>query len=92
MQAFGYEPQASAPTGQIWRADLRNQDDSYGLELRASIMERVDLGVDALYAEYRDEYRMQAVTGAAINSLPDITNRQVRVGVFAAVSFYLNAW
>jgi MtrB/PioB family decaheme-associated outer membrane protein len=85
------ETQVSAPSGQLWSADVRNHDDSYGLELRATVSEQWQVGADFLYADYRDEYRQQAITGTPISSLPDINNRQTRLGAFVTYALSLNS-
>jgi hypothetical protein len=69
------QTQASAPTGQFWKADLRNLSDSAGLGLRGKATPRLEVGVDLQTSSITDEYRLEAVTGAPITSPTDISTK-----------------
>jgi MtrB/PioB family decaheme-associated outer membrane protein len=84
---YGYNSleldQASRTSGgQPWAVALRNSGTSAGLSVRGSVAGRVDVGADLSQADLDDRYRQQALAGAAIVSLPDVTTRQTRIALF----------
>ncbi len=83
--------QTNAPTGQFWSADLRNSDKAFGVDIRGKLTARLDIGAGLQRFDYRDEYDMAAVTGAAIAPIPDIFTRQTTVNLFAAYTLSPNA-
>ena len=77
--------------GQPWAAKLRNLSDSFGLGVRGTLMARLDIGADLTHSEINDEYRQQAITGAAIASLPDVSTRLSKLQMFAKYAVQKNA-
>jgi MtrB/PioB family decaheme-associated outer membrane protein len=69
--------------GQLWAAALRNTGDSFGIGLRSKPYSRLELGGDLSHSDIEDKYQQHALTGAAIDSLPDVTTRLTRLTLFA---------
>jgi MtrB/PioB family decaheme-associated outer membrane protein len=82
--------QVGAPTGQLWMATLRNVADNIGLGVRGK-PGRLEIGADVSYSDINDEYQQQALTGAPIASLPDVTTKLTRVNVFAKYPLQKNS-
>lgn len=74
--------QAGSPNGQLWDATLRNRGDSAGISVRGKLYNEVDIGVDCQYTKLKDEYSLLAVSGAPINSLPDISVKLLTLKFF----------
>lgn len=69
--------------GQQWAAALGNVGNSFGLGVRGKASGRLEVGGDLSWSNIKDKYRLQALTGAAIDSLPDVSTRLVRLSLFA---------
>jgi Putative outer membrane beta-barrel porin, MtrB/PioB len=72
-------------------ANLRSAGDSFGLGLRGKPMERLDIGAEISYSDINDEYRQQAITGAAITSLPDVSTRLTSLKAFVKYAIQKHA-
>jgi MtrB/PioB family decaheme-associated outer membrane protein len=76
----------------LWRAQLRNAGDSFGIGVRAKPAPRLQLGADLTHSDITDEFRQQAITaGATVNSLPDINSRNTTLKLFADYAVQKNA-
>jgi MtrB/PioB family decaheme-associated outer membrane protein len=74
-----------------WAATLKNLSDNFGLGFRGKPGGRFEIGADASYMDIKDEYRQQALTGAPIASLPDITTKLTRLNLFAKYMLQKNS-
>jgi len=83
--------QVGAPTGQLWGAQLRNLGNAVGLGVRAKATSALEIGADLQYSAIRDEFEMQAITGAAVDSLPAITTHQTSARLFGKYALQRNA-
>lgn len=69
--------------GQLWAAALQNTGDAFGAGLRGKPYTWLELGADLSLSNISDKYQQDAMTGAAIASLPEITTRLTRTQIFA---------
>lgn len=69
--------------GQPWAAALTNTANSFGFGARGKASARVDVGADLSYSDVEDRYRVQALAGAAITPLPDVSTKLTRLSLFA---------
>lgn len=76
---------------QIWAAALRNRGDAFGLGAEGKPNSRLELGADLSHSDITDEYRQQAITGAAIASLPDVSTRLTSLKLFGKYAIQQNA-
>ena len=83
--------QASAPAGQFWDAALRNIGDAVGVGLRGKPYSWLEVGADLQHSRDKSEYRLAAVTGAAIPSLPDTYFNLTSLKLFADYTIRKNA-
>ncbi len=78
----------------IWRADLRNTSDSFGLGFRGKPAGRLEVGAEASYSDITDEYRQQALVGSfAANVVlpPDISTKLTRINLFGKYALQKNS-
>jgi MtrB/PioB family decaheme-associated outer membrane protein len=73
---------ANGVGGQFWSAKITNESYGYGLGVRGKPRAAMDFGADLAYYDDRSEYEQSAITGAAINSLPDIVYRHTMFKLF----------
>jgi MtrB/PioB family decaheme-associated outer membrane protein len=78
---------ATAP----WASTLLNNANSIGLGVRGKPYAKLEVGMDLSHSEIADVYRLQALAGAAIASLPDVYTRQSNVKLFATYALQKNA-
>lgn len=81
----------SASAAQIWAAALRNRGDAFGLGVQGKPNARLEFGADLSYSNITDEYRQQAVTGAARTSLPDVSTKLTSLKLFGKYALQKNA-
>ncbi|WP_168204782.1 MtrB/PioB family decaheme-associated outer membrane protein [Noviherbaspirillum sp. UKPF54] len=74
-----------------WSSKLENNSDSFGLSLRGKPREKWDVGADLSHSEIGDLYRQQAISGAAVTSLPDVYTRLTNLKLFASYALRQNA-
>jgi predicted porin len=70
---------------------LLNNANSIGLGVRGKPYAKLEVGMDLSHSEIADVYRLQALAGAAIASLPDVYTRQSNVKLFATYALQKNA-
>lgn len=70
--------QVSAPTGQIWTADLRDQGDAVGIGVRGKPTRKLELGADLQRTHDRGEYRFSVVPSGTTPP-PDTNYRVTRL-------------
>jgi MtrB/PioB family decaheme-associated outer membrane protein len=77
----------------VWRAELRNNADNFGIGLRGKATGKLEVGADLQYSTIRDRYRLTALTpvGAALTSVPDIHTKLTNLKVFAKYAVRKNA-
>jgi MtrB/PioB family decaheme-associated outer membrane protein len=85
----GQSTQTSA--GQRWAAELRSLGDAFGIGVRGKPNGQLEIGADLSHSDINDEYRQQAITGAAIASLPDVATKLTRLNVFGKYAVQKNA-
>ncbi len=78
-------------TLQIWAAALRNRGDAFGLGVLGKPKARLEIGSDLSHSDITDEYRQQAITGAAITSLPDVSTQLTSLKLFGKYALQKNA-
>lgn len=74
-----------------WAATLKNLSDNFGLGLRGKLAGRLEIGADVSFSDIKDEYQQQALIGAPIASLPDITTKLTRVNLFGKYALQRNS-
>jgi predicted porin len=79
----------TCPASQM--ANLSNVNDSVGLGLRGKPRERWEMGADFSFSEIGDKYKQAALTGAAVNSLPDVATRISSAKMFVKYDVKKNA-
>jgi len=82
---------AGASAGAIWAAALRNRGDAFGLGVAGTLNSRLEIGVDLSRSDITDEYRQQAITGAPIASLPDVSTRLTSLKLFVKYALQKNS-
>lgn len=76
----------------LWAATMRNLGDSFGLGVRGTLTEKLDIGADLTHSEINDEYRQETITpGATVSSLPDVSTRISNLQLFAKYAVQKNA-
>jgi MtrB/PioB family decaheme-associated outer membrane protein len=90
---FGYRN--ASPVVAEKRADLEDVGDTVGLGLRGTLMPRVKVGGEFLYSKNVNRYP-ETITPAGypagvVGPLPDITNKLVRLKLFAAYALQKNS-
>lgn len=81
----------SASAGAIWAARLRNEGNAFGLGFRGKPHGTLEIGADLSHSDINDQYRQQAITGAAIASLPDVGTRLTNLKLFSKYALQKNA-
>ena len=81
----------SLPPAQIWAVALRNRGDALGLGVEGKASSQLEIGADLSHSDITDEYRQQAITGAAITSLPDVSTRLTSLKLFGKYAIQKNA-
>ncbi len=66
-----------------WGATLKNASNNFGVGLRGKPAAKLQIGADLSYSDIKDEYQQQALIGAPIESLPEVTTRLTRLNLFA---------
>lgn len=83
--------QDSAPFGALWSGDLSGSGDAYGVGVRGRLTSALDIGADFQYSHDTNEYRLQAITGAPLTSLPDTFYKLTSLKLFAKYELQPNA-
>lgn len=86
--AAGSPAVCGSPT---WGATLKNLSDNVGVGLRGKPTSTVEIGVDLSYSDIQDEYQQQAIIGAPIVSLPNITTKLTRLNLFGKYALQKNS-
>ncbi|WP_168798584.1 MtrB/PioB family decaheme-associated outer membrane protein [Herbaspirillum sp. ST 5-3] len=73
-----------------WSSTLLNNANSIGIGLRGNPTSRLEIGMDLSHSEIADIYRLQALAGAAVSSLPDVYTRQSNVKLYAIYALQKN--
>ncbi len=76
---------------QSWAATLRNDGDAFGFGLRGKPFAKLEIGADLSHSEITDAFIQQALTGAAVTSLPDFYTRQTSLKLFGTYALRKNA-
>lgn len=80
-----------AAAGAIWAAALRNRGNALGIGVQGKPNSRLEIGADLSHSDITDEYRQQAITGAAIASLPDVSTRLTSLKLFGKYALQKNS-
>ena len=88
---FDQTSRTSAPAAQIWAAALRNRGDALGLGVEGKPDSRLEIGADLSHSNITDEYRQQAISGAAITSVPDVSTKLTSLKLFGKYAIQKNA-
>ncbi len=75
---------------QLWIAALRNRSKAFGLGVEGKASSQLEIGADLSHSSITDEYRQQAITGAPIVSLPDISTRLTTLKLFGKYAIQEN--
>jgi len=76
--------------GQPWAAALRNIGDSYGIGINGKPYKWLELGGDLSFSDIKDSYTQNAITGAPVAGLPDVTTKMTRLKLFAKYALQKN--
>ena len=78
------EQQTRVSGGQFWQAKLRNLGDAAGLGMRGKASARVEVGADLQASTIKDEYHLEALTGAPIASPTDVSTKLMTLKLFSS--------
>ncbi|MEY4597817.1 MAG: hypothetical protein RLZZ445_614 [Pseudomonadota bacterium] len=70
-------------SSRAWSAKLRNAGDAFGLGLRGKPYNWLEVGADLNRSDITEENRQQALSGAAVDVIPDIATKLTRAKLFA---------
>lgn len=76
---------------QTWAGTVINDANSFGLGIRGKPFSKLEIGADLSHSDINDVFRQQALTGAAVSSLPDFHTRQNTLKVFGTYALRKNA-
>jgi predicted porin len=74
-----------------WGATLKNLSDNFGVGLRGKPAAALEIGADLSYSDIKDEYQQQAIIGAPIVSLPNVTTKLTRLNLFGRYMLQKNS-
>ncbi len=66
-----------------WQAKLRNVGVAYGADVRGTFSSGTKVGADLSYSDIREENQQQALEGAAVDTIPNISTTLTNVKLFA---------
>lgn len=72
-------------------ATLKNLSDNFGMGLRGKPAGKLEVGADLSYSDIKDEYQQQALVGAPIASLPNISTKLTRLNLFGKYALQKNS-
>jgi len=75
----------------VWAASLRSLATSLGFGMRGKPGARFEIGADLSYSDIKDENHLDAVSGGAVSSLPDIRTKLTRLNFFARYALQKNS-
>lgn len=72
-----YSSGTAAAPSQLWQAKLRQLSEGLGAGLAGKTRSGIEMGLDVAFADQAAQHRMAAISGPAIQSLPDYYYRQL---------------